>query len=279
MYKKLLSKVIGLYLFPFKPDTRLYHYVKDVFFTAGTEHLYRAIRHIKNRGAAPPGSIIIDVGGFDGGTSIYFAEQFKDLEVYCIEPNSRMIPQLKEVEARRPQIHVKHMALGDKRGQARLHVTSNNVSSSINELNTAEIGKQPPVFQGWLREETEEDIQVSTLDEEFKDQESVLLIKLDTQGTELNVLRGGTETLRKTGFILTEMNNHEMYKNACQYHEVDAFLRAHSFRLVDIVVTYRAAEGLQEFDALYERQPQDGEGKPRATASSANSYPAGRAHV
>jgi FkbM family methyltransferase len=258
MYKNILSKVIGLYLLPFKPDTRLYHYVKDRFFTGSTEHLYRAIRHIKNRGLTTEGSIIIDVGGFDGGTSRYFAGQFKDIEVYCIEPNSRMIPQLKEVEAREQRIHVRNMALGCSRGQARLHVTSNNVSSSINELNLAEIGKQPPVFQGWLTEEVAEDVRVSTLDDEFKDQESVLLIKLDTQGTELDVLKGGTETLKKTSFILTEMNNHEMYKNACQYYEVDAFLRAHSFRLVDIVVTYRAALGLQEFDALYERRPQQG---------------------
>jgi hypothetical protein len=134
-------------------------------------------------------------------------------------------------------------------------VTSNNVSSSINELNTTEIEKQPPVFQGWLAEEETENVRVSTLDDEFKDHESVLLIKLDTQGTELDVLRGGVETLRRTSFVLTEMNNHLMYKNACQYYEVDAFLRAQSFRLVDIVVTYRAAEGLNEFDALYERQP------------------------
>ncbi len=254
MYKNILSKVIGLYLFPFKPDTRLYHYVKDRFFTGSTEHLYRAIRHIKNRGLATQRSIIIDVGGFDGGTSLYFAEQFRDLEIYCVEPNSRMIPQLKEVEARERRIHVLHMALGNSRGQARLHVTSNNVSSSINELNLAEIGKQPAVFQGWLAEEAAEDVRVSTLDDEFKDQESVLLIKLDTQGTELDVLKGGVETLKRTSFVLTEMNNHEMYKNACQYYEVDAFLRAHSFRLADIVVTYRAAQGVQEFDALYERQ-------------------------
>jgi FkbM family methyltransferase len=254
MYKNILNKVIGLYLLPFKPDTRLYHYVKDRFFTGSTEHLYRTIRHIKRRGPVPSGSIIIDVGGFDGGTSLYFAEQFKDVDVYCIEPNSRMLPQLKRVEEREPRIHVKHMALGHARGRAHLHVTSNNVSSSINELNLAEIGKQPAVFQGWLKEEAAEQVPVSTLDEEFKDAPSVLLIKLDTQGTELDVLKGGTETLGKTGFVLAEMNNHEMYKNACQYYEVDAFLRAHSFKLVDIVVSYRAAEGVNEFDALYERR-------------------------
>lgn len=255
MYKQILNKVIGLYLFPLRqPDTRLYHYVKDRFFTGSTEHLYRAIRHIKKSGHAEASdSVIIDVGGFDGGTSLYFADQFKDLDVYCIEPNSRMLPQLKTVAEREKRIHVRNLALGSARGEARLHVTSNNVSSSINELNTAEIGKQPQVFQDWLREETAERVAVSTLDEEFGEARDVLLIKLDTQGTELDVLRGGKEVLKRTRFVLTEMNNHEMYKNACQYYEVDQFLREHSFHLVDIVVTYRAAEGVKEYDALYER--------------------------
>ncbi len=253
MYKNILNKVIGLYLSPFKTDTRLYHYVKDRFFTGSTEHLYRAIRHIKKRGPVAQGSIIIDVGGFDGGTSLYFAGQFKDLDVYCIEPNSRMLPQLKRVEEREKRIHVRNLALGGARGHAELHVTSNNVSSSINELNREEIEKQPEVFQGWLKQEAAESVTLSTLDHEFKGVADILLIKLDTQGTELDVLKGGAETLKRTSFILTEMNNHEMYKNACQYYEVDQFLREHSFTLADIVVSYRAPEGLNEFDALYER--------------------------
>ncbi len=256
MYKNILNRIIGLYLSPFVPDTRLYHYVKDRFFTSSTEHLYRAIRHIKKRGQATEGSIIIDVGGFDGGTSLYFAAQFKDLDVYCIEPNSRMLPQLKTVEEKEKRIHVRNLALGGARGEAQLHVTSNNVSSSINELNREEIEKQPEVFQGWLKQEAAESVTLSTLDHEFKDVADILLIKLDTQGTELDVLKGGAETLKRTSFILTEMNNHEMYKNACQYYEVDQFLREHSFRLADIVVTYRSPEGVNEFDALYERVAQ-----------------------
>lgn len=254
MYKNILSRVIGLYLFPFKPNTRLYYYVRDKFFTNSMEHLYRATRHIKKRGRIPPGAIIIDVGGFNGGTSLYFAEQFQGLDVFCIEPNSRMLSQLKEIEKTQTRIHVKNIALGIAPGVAQLHITSNNVSSSINELNLEEIEKQPQVYQGWLRQEAAENVSLSTLDDEFKDDRPVLLIKLDTQGTELDILKGGAETLKKTSFVLIEMNNHEMYKGACQYYEVDAFLREQGFKLADIVVTYRAEQGVSEYDALYERR-------------------------
>ena len=94
-------------------------------------------------------------------------------------------------------------------------------------------------------------MRVSTLDDEFKDPPCVLLIKLDTQGTEIEILKGGVETLKKTRFILTEMNNHLLYKRTCQYYEVDEFLRSQSFRLADIVVTYRGDLGVTEYDALY----------------------------
>ena len=103
-----------------------------------------------------------------------------------------------------------------------------------------------------FKEEDEATVEVSTLDDEFKDSPGVLLIKLDTQGTELNVLKGGIEMLRKTRFVLTEMDNHQLYKNACQYYEVDDFLRNRSFKLVDIIVSYRGDDGMAEFDALYE---------------------------
>ena len=48
------------------------------------------------------------------------------------------------------------------------------------------------------------------------------------------------------------MNNHDLYKNTCKYYEVDEFLRAHSFRMIDLIVTYHTDEEVQEYDALYE---------------------------
>ena len=73
-------------------------------------------------------------------------------------------------------------------------------------------------------------------------------------GTELMILQNGTETLKKTQFVLTEVNNNTFYESTCQYHEVDAFLRSQGFKLADLVVTYRDSKyAVKEFDALYAR--------------------------
>jgi len=252
MFRSIANKLIALYLFPLRTNVRLLHYVKGVFFTSGIEHLYWSTRYIKRHGPIPADSIIIDVGGFDGGTSLYFATEFKGRPIYCIEPNPRMWPTLDKVATTYKAIRVKKIALGRKKSSAVLHVTANNVSSSLNEINFKEVERTPKTFQASFKEQDEARVEVSTLDDEFTDTPSVLLIKLDTQGTELDILKGGARILEKTRFVLTEMDNHQLYKNTCQYYEVDDFLRNRSFKLVDIIVSYRGDEGMAEFDALYE---------------------------
>jgi len=252
MFRSIANKLIALYLFPLRTNIRLLHYVKGIFFTSEVEHLYWSARYIKRHGAVAPDAIIIDVGGFDGGTSRYFATEFKDQTIYCVEPNARMWSTLDRLAATHKTIRIKKIALGKEKGSAVLHVTANNVSSSLNEISVQEVAQTPRAFQASFKEEDEATVEVSTLDGEFKDTPGVLLIKLDTQGTELDVLKGGIEMLKKTRFVLTEMDNHNLYKNTCQYYEVDDFLRSRSFRLVDIIVTYRGNDGMAEFDALYE---------------------------
>jgi FkbM family methyltransferase len=251
MFKNIARRAIDLYLSPLKRSEKLFCYVRGVFMADAMEHLYSATSHIKKNATVARDEIIIDVGGADGNTSVYFANAFPGHRVYCFEPNARMLPYLKAVESKHKSVTVKTLALGSTGAEATLHVTANNLSSSLNELNLDELEQTPAEFQAALREEQQFRVRVSTLDEEFKDFPGVLLIKLDTQGTEIEILKGGVETLKKTRFILTEMNNHLLYKNTCQYYEVDEFLRSKSFKLADIVVTYRGDKGVAEYDALY----------------------------
>ena len=251
MFKNIAKRAISLYLSPLKRSERLSYYIKGEFFTDASAHFYSATKYIKKHTVPSPDEIIIDVGGANGGTSVYLANAFPGHEVCCIEPNARMLPYLKAVAAKHQSVTVKPLALGSASKEATLHVTANDLSSSLNELNLEELKQTGAEFQAQLREEQQIRVRVSTLDEEFKDCPGVLLIKLDTQGTEIEILRGGVETLKKTRFILTEMNNHLLYKNTCQYYEVDEFLRSRSFKLADIVVTYRGDEGVTEYDALY----------------------------
>lgn len=252
--KRIVRKLILVYLFPLRFKTSIFHQVKGIFFLDPSEHLYRTTKHIdsKNNLADAGEKVMIDVGAAFGSVALYFSERYNDLKIYCVEANPEILPRLKETISDRKNIELKNMALGSIPGESYLHVTANQLSSSLNELNTTEVSHLPQDHQSWLEEVKRVKVHVSTLDAEFKNESHVLLLKLDTQGTELDILKGGVELLKRTRFVLAELNNHQLYKGACQYYEVDEFLRDHSFRLVDLVVTYHTNEEVQEYDALYE---------------------------
>ncbi|HYW73538.1 MAG TPA: FkbM family methyltransferase [Pyrinomonadaceae bacterium] len=248
--KSIVRRAADFYFLPVRRSQNLRTYLQGSLLTDPEQHLTSAMRYIKKHVTPAPDEIVIDVGGANGGTATLFAAAFPGHKVFCVEPNARMLPLLKKAEAEHPTVVVKPLALGRQGGEATLHVTANNLSSSLNEIDQAELKQTPSDFQARLHEDQQITVRVSTLDEEFPNQQ-VLLIKLDTQGTEAEILKGGPRTLERTRFVLVEMNNHHLYRNTCQYYEVDELLRNHSFKLADIIVTYRGDDGVSEYDALY----------------------------
>lgn len=254
IFKSAAKKLIGLYLFPLRFRTKTFHQVKGIFFLDPSEHLYRAATQI-NLKCKPDdrhNPVLIDVGAAFGGVALYFSELYDDLKIYCVEANPQMLPRIEATLDGRKNIVIKNLALGSSTGESYLHVTANQLSSSLNELNKDQISRLNDAHQSWLEEVEQVKVKVSTLDQEFANVPEVLLLKLDTQGTELEILKGGLELLKRTKFVLTEMNNHQLYRDACQYYEVDEFLRSRFFRLVDLTVSYHTDEEVQEYDALYE---------------------------
>jgi hypothetical protein len=78
----------------------------------------------------------------------------------------------------------------------------------------------------------------------------VACMKIDVQGHEVQVLKGASESLKRTKYLLLEMANHSDYDNGAQYHEVDAHLRKLGFQLQNIFAPF-SYDTLYEFDAIY----------------------------
>src|SRR5262249_10321553 len=60
------------------------------------------------------------------------------------------------------------------------------------------------------------------------------LLKVDTQGSELQVFRGGSKVLQRTRAIWVELSFKQLYAGACLVHEVIEYLAAHQFCLRDV---------------------------------------------
>ena len=75
-------------------------------------------------------------------------------------------------------------------------------------------------------------VEGKSLDSMLKDKQipkHLNLLSLDTQGYDLEVLKGATQLLRQIDFICTEVNYEEMYENCARKHELDIYLREFGF--------------------------------------------------
>lgn len=144
-------------------------------------------------------------------------------------------------------------ALDDKVGVARFIVATNSASSSLLDQSSRLAEVAPAAASVG-----EIEVPTATLDgavSGFLGENDRVAIKIDTQGAELRVLQGGTATVRRADMILIEMSIAQLYEGQPSYHELDQYLRACGFSLIDIDPTVRDPNSglLAEFDAIYVR--------------------------
>lgn len=187
-----------------------------------------------------PGSVI-DVGASTGIWTGQCREFFPDARYFLIDPLPRNEPRLAALAANDPKIDYWAGALGAQAGTTGFF-DHGDQSSALPSSS----------FPG-----TQIDVPMQTLDAVLagRDLPAPLLIKVDVQGFEMQVLRGATETLARTGMLLVEVNFLEPYEGGALAHEVIALLGGHGFRIVDIC-TYaqRPRDGrLAQSDMIFAR--------------------------
>lgn len=89
------------------------------------------------------------------------------------------------------------------------------------------------------------EVKTHTLDEVIPPQ-PIDFLKLDIQGSELMVLRSGTESLSRTGVVHCEVEFSPLYEGQPLYPEVQQLLNAQGFEFIDLVVTNRYQYVTQE---------------------------------
>ena len=77
------------------------------------------------------------------------------------------------------------------------------------------------------------------------------LLKLDTQGSELDILQGATKLLGKTELIVTELPIIEYNRGAPNISEYLEFFKSHDYIPVDVLEVHRGEETLIQLDILF----------------------------
>lgn len=170
--------------------------------------------------------VAVDVGANVG----QYAERLRDIgfegRIISFEPGSEAFETLASKAARHGEKwDARKVALGDRTGQAVLKLSGNSVSSSLLEVAEEHLRAAPA-----SEVVAQEEVPLSTLDEQLRDvPEAPFWIKIDTQGFELPVLRGATETLARTVGVQVEISFTHLYDGQTDWLDLCRYLQDAGF--------------------------------------------------
>jgi FkbM family methyltransferase len=133
------------------------------------------------------------------------------------------------------------------------HIANNNgASSSILDLNLHNDIWPEVVYKKTIK------LYSKTLPSLLKDNNINLsdydMLVMDTQGSELLVLKGAISILRNFKYVKTEVPDFESYKNCCQLKDLNSFLTEHRFVEFSRHKFATHPEGGNYYDIIYKRK-------------------------
>lgn len=172
---------------------------------------------------------VIHIGAHYGGEDRIYSELSIGSKIY-VEPIKETFRILTERHAEKEpgdRLYF-NTALGNFVGEAEMVLSSNsNESASILKP------KNHLQLHGWVQFNGTETVKVDKLDNLEFDRTKYNMINIDVQGYELEVFKGGAETLNNIDYIMAEINRDEVYENCAHIDDVCEFLAPYGFKLVE----------------------------------------------
>jgi FkbM family methyltransferase len=176
-------------------------------------------------------SVIIDVGANQGQFAQMITDFFPDAEIYCFEPLDGPFFELSSwAETRRGRVHCFQLALGEQVGEMEMHLHEEHTPSSSLLAATDTCHELYPQTEA----EHLTTIKVSTLDQELdevlKSVSGKVLLKLDVQGFEDRVLKGGGSVLSSCYAVILEVCLDPLYDGQADFRGLSDMLHMAGFR-------------------------------------------------
>jgi len=193
--------------------------------------MYSALLHASKNGLKP--ETVIDVGAASGTLPLY--QLFPEARFILIEPLREFTAALKGMTKKLKRAEYVIAAACSSAGNIVLNVHPDLVGSSV------------------FKEEEDSDVNgverivpAITIDSLCADRKTKppYLIKIDTQGAELEVLRGAERVIRETELCIIEVSLFEFFKGGPQIYDCMEFMKAKGFVAYDIFdLQYRLLDG------------------------------------
>ncbi len=189
-------------------------------------HSLLGLRHL-------PFHTIIDVGANEGQFAKMISKYFPNASIYCFEPLPAPFKKLSEwAESQNGRNKVFNIALGDTEGVVEMFSHLDH-SPSSSFLRTTKINEELYPF---MKKQTSVLVPMTTLDKIVVNLPNPLaaemLIKLDVQGYEDRIIRGGTETFRKARACILEVGLDALYEEQATFGSILSLLHNLGFHYI-----------------------------------------------
>lgn len=178
----------------------------------------------------PSNPIILEGGAYKGNNTVQMSLTWPDSIIYAFEPRPEIFNSLKISCFPFANIHCYDLALSDKKGMQKLHLSA----GQYDWCNSLLEPKEHLRCFNYVKYQDDIQVNVISLDEWAQENNisKIDFISLDLQGAEGLALRSGVNLLKTVTVILTRVSNIELFKNLEQFAELKAWLHTQGFILV-----------------------------------------------
>jgi FkbM family methyltransferase len=191
--------------------------------------------------------IILDVGAHVGDTTALYQKYFSGSIIFCFEPFPESCDYLKKRFINDSNIDIIETALGSKDETKSLFVSNFSNQNSL----------QRPNERAWgFADKKSVNVETTTLDQFCyeNDIKHIDILKLDVQGSELDVLMGSKIILEKgnISLIYVEWQVVPLYENHHKYYKIAEFLAGFEYEFFNLYNINEARSGqIRWADAIY----------------------------
>ena len=185
----------------------------------GVPGQHKSFNNLKAIGYLP--KTVLDIGAYEGHWSREFKTIFPDAAILMIEGQQSKDVKLQEASNSLINTTYKIALLGseEKEVEFNIYETASSVLTEDNETNAKVENRNLQLLDKVVK------------DTPFKRPD---FIKIDTQGYELEILKGGLNTLKYAEMVLMEVSLLNIYNNCPLVHDVIIFMKAQGYVLYDI---------------------------------------------
>ena len=194
---------------------------------------------------------ILDIGSNKGQFILLVENLFKNKIIFSFEPIKEILEKQKEFFKYKNNIFFFNIALGEKSKKKIFYITNRKDSSSFLKFNKNNVKNSDYNIN------QERVVEIKALDEviQFAKLVPPILLKIDVQGYELDVLKGCSNLLKKTTYIIVEVSENEIYQDQPMANEIIEYLNKQNYIIIkENLPTNISKSNLFQKDILFKNQ-------------------------